>query len=256
VGAHRSRSRRSSNPSSRGQHFLAPRFAAELVQSFRIGPDEVVVEVGAGSGRLTRGLAEAAGLVLAIERDPSLAQRLLRAASSWPNVYVNQGDALETSWPNSPFRVVGNIPFGITTALLRRITGEYHAVRLDLVTQLETARKRAARRGSLLSVLWGTSWTFEVQRRIPARYFHPAPPVDAAWLVGRRRSSPMLAPAETEGFERLVRTGFMRAGAPLTRALGLGPSVIQAAGLAPDRRAVDLTVEDWVALFRHRHRPR
>lgn len=256
MGAHRSRSRRSSDQPSGGQHFLGPRFAAELVRSFRIDQDEVVVEVGAGFGRLTRGLADAAGLVLAIERDPSLAQRLLRAAASWPNVYVNQGDALETAWPYSTFRVVGNIPFGITTALLRRITGEEHAMRLDLVTQLETARKRAAGRGSLLSVLWGTSWAFEVQRRIPARYFHPEPAVDAAWLIGRRRPIPMLAPNETELFERLVRNGFVRAGAQLSRSLGLRPSMIQSAGLDPSSRAVDLTVEEWVALFHQGLRPR
>jgi 23S rRNA (adenine-N6)-dimethyltransferase len=253
VGAHRSRPRRSAGRSTAGQHFLGPRFAAELVRSFRIGRDEVVVEVGAGSGRLTRALADTARLVLAIERDPFLAQRLLRAASSWPTVYVSQSDALETSWPNSTFRVVGNIPFGISTALLRRITREDHAVRLDLITQLETARKRAASRGSVLSVLWGTAWTFDVRRRIPARYFHPAPSVDAAWLAGRRRPIPMLAPGEGERFERLVRAGFERAGAPLTRALGLHAAMIQDVGLDPGSRPIDLTVEEWIALMRYRY---
>jgi 23S rRNA (adenine-N6)-dimethyltransferase len=213
VGAHRSRPGRGTGRTTAGQHFLGSRLAADLVRSFGIGQEDVVVEIGAGTGRLTRGLADAARLVLAIERDPSLAQRLLRTASSWPNVYVSQGDALETTWPNSTFRVVGNIPFGIGTALLRRITAEVHAVRLDLITQLEMARKRATARGSVLSVVWGTAWAFEVQRRIPARYFHPAPSVDAAWLVGRRRPIPMLAPAEMEPFERLVRMGFGRAGA-------------------------------------------
>ncbi|MGH2640860.1 MAG: rRNA adenine N(6)-methyltransferase family protein, partial [Actinomycetota bacterium] len=175
---------------SRGRHFLAPRSAAELVRAFEVGPADVVVEVGAGTGRLTRELARSARLVLAIEIDPALSSKLLRSARSWPNVFVHQGDALDTRIPGTSFRVVGNIPFDITTALLRRILQIEQVERLDLITQLETARKRAAARGSVLTVLWGTEWHFDVRRRIPARSFHPAPSVDAAWLVAERRPQP------------------------------------------------------------------
>jgi Ribosomal RNA adenine dimethylase len=80
--------------------------------------------------------------VLAIEIDPALSSTLLRSARSWPNVFVHQGDALDTQIPGTSFRVVGNIPFEITTALLRRITRLDQVERLDLITQLEPARKR------------------------------------------------------------------------------------------------------------------
>jgi 23S rRNA (adenine-N6)-dimethyltransferase len=248
VGARSSRPRH--GVPSRGRHFLSPRSAAELVRAFDVGSADLVVEVGAGTGRLTRELARSARLVLAIEIDPALSSKLLRSARSWPNVFVHQGDALDTQIPGTSFRVVGNIPFDITTALLRRITQLDQVERLDLITQLETARKRAAARGSVLSVLWGTEWRFGVRRRIPARSFHPAPSVDAAWLVGERRSQPLIAPIERTSFERLVRRGFEKAGAPIDRSLGLRRSVIRAADLDPGDRAIDLTVGDWIALFR------
>jgi 23S rRNA (adenine-N6)-dimethyltransferase len=188
--------------------------------------------------------------VLAIEIDPALSSTLLRSARSWPNVFVHQGDALEAQIPATSFRVVGNIPFAITTALLRRITRLEQAERLDLITQLESAHKRATTRGSVLSVLWGAEWRFVVRRRIPARSFHPAPSVDAAWLVAERRSQPLIAPTERISFERLVRRGFAKAGAPIDRSLGLRRSAIRAADLNPDDRAIDLTLDDWITLFR------
>jgi 23S rRNA (adenine-N6)-dimethyltransferase len=250
VGANRSRSRRGPERASPGRHFLAPRFAAELVRAFAVGPDELVVEVGAGSGRLTRELARAAGLVLAVELGPDLARQLLRSASSWPNVYVHQGDALDAAFPTVPFRLVGNIPFGITTGLLRAVAATPQARRLDLITQLEPARKRADIRGSVLSVVWGVTWEFELRRRIPARHFHPRPSVDGAWLGGRRRPEPLVDRESLPAFERFVRRGFSRADAPVVRTLPFARGPIRAAGIDRDARAVDLTAGEWAAVFR------
>lgn len=97
VGARSSRPRR--DVPTRGRHFLGPRSAAELVRAFEVGSADLVVEVGAGTGRLTRELARFAGLVLAIEIDPALSSTLLRSARSWPNVFVHRGDALDTQIP-------------------------------------------------------------------------------------------------------------------------------------------------------------
>jgi 23S rRNA (adenine-N6)-dimethyltransferase len=233
-----------------GRHFLSPRLAAELARDFEVGRDELVVEVGAGTGRLTRELARRARLVLAIEMDPGSAAHVLRASSSWPNVYVHRGDALHVGLPATGFRVVGNIPFGITTALLRRFTQEPHATRLDLITQYEAARKRARGLGSVLTVVWGATWRFDLRRRLPARSFHPPPSVDAAWLVAERRSRPLLDPAELEAFERFVRIGFRHPDAPIRRATGLHRGDVRTAGIGDRERAVDLSVPRWIALYR------
>jgi 23S rRNA (adenine-N6)-dimethyltransferase len=249
VGAPSPRSRRDPGRRSSGRHFLPPRRAAELTRAFAISPAQLVVEVGAGTGRLTRELARAGGLVLAIELDADLARHLLRSASSWPNVYLHQGDALQVALPRSSFRVVGNIPFGITTGLLRRVVDTPHAQRLDLITQFESARKRAAGKGSVLSVVWSATWRFEMRRRIPGRCFHPPPSVAAAWLVGSRRAEPLIESADLVRFDRLVRRGFEAPDAPIARSLGVRPAMIRGLGLDPRARAVDLTVDEWVGLF-------
>jgi 23S rRNA (adenine-N6)-dimethyltransferase len=248
VGA---RSRRSREPTTRpqGRHFLPPWLAAELAQAFEIRGDELVVEVGAGTGRLTRELARVAGLVLAVELDPVLAARLVRAAIRWPNVYVRHDDALATALPTCPFRLVGNIPFGITTALLRRITAVPSATRLDLITQYEAARKRASERGSVMSVVWGPTWHFDLRRRLPARSFHPAPRVDAAWLVAERRVRPLLHTTHIPAFERFVRRGFRSAATPIARTLSIARGDLRAAHVNPGTRAIDLSVHEWVALY-------
>jgi 23S rRNA (adenine-N6)-dimethyltransferase len=247
VGAQRPR--RSPASPGRGQHFLSPRLAADLVRRFDIREHEVVVEIGAGSGRLTRELASSAGLVLAVEVDQRLAQRLTRASASWPNVYVHAGDARDAAFPTVPHRVVGNVPFSITTALLRRVVDDPDAQKLDLVLQLEAARKRARPWGSALSVLWHVQWRFEVRAVIPARAFHPMPGVEAAWLAGARRQHPLVAPAEMPALERLVRRGFERADLPVRRSLDLPRSALERAGIPRDARAVDLNVEQWVSIF-------
>jgi 23S rRNA (adenine-N6)-dimethyltransferase len=251
VGAPSPRSRRDLGRKSSGRHFLSPRLASELARAFDICFADLVVEVGAGSGRLTREIARTGGLVLAIELDPELARHLLRSASSWSNVYVHQGNALEVALPRSPFRIVGNIPFGITTGLLRRVMDTPQAERLDLITQLEPARKRAAARGSVLSVVWSTTWRFQIRRRISRRYFHPPPSVDAAWLAGTRREEPLIDPADRARFERFVRRGFEAPDASIVRALRVRPRAIGGTGVHPAARAVDLTVDEWVAVFRH-----
>jgi 23S rRNA (adenine-N6)-dimethyltransferase len=254
VGAPSSRSRRDPGRKSSGRHFLSPRLASELVRGFGIGSADLVVEVGAGSGRLTRELARAGGLVLAIELDADLARDLVRSASTWPNVYVHQGDALRAALPRSPFRVVGNIPFGITTGLLRRVVDTPHAERLDLITQWEPARKRAIARGSVLSVVWATTWRFEVRRRIPRAFFHPSPSVDAAWLVGSRRDEPLIDPIERLRFERFVRRAFEAPGLSIVRALGLRPTISRKLDIGPRAKVIDLTVDEWVSLFRQLRR--
>jgi 23S rRNA (adenine-N6)-dimethyltransferase len=250
VCGERSRPDRARSERPSGRHLLRRHVAAELARDFRVRNTELVVEAGAGTGRLTRELARSGALILAVELDGDLARRLLRSTGSLPNVYVQAGDGLEAALPSTPFRVVGNIPFGITTRLLRRIVDAPNASRLDLITQLEPARKRAAARGNVLSVLWATTWRLGVRRRVPARSFDPAPSVDAAWLSGHRRGEPLIQPPSRAAFERMVREAFRDAGMPIERSLALPRRVVADTGVDPRRRAVDLTVEEWVRLFR------
>ena len=98
--------------------------AAELVEQAGVGAGDLVVEIGAGTGVLTEALARRAGRVVAVEYDPRLAERARARLAGFGNVRVVTADALALPMPRRPFRVVANLPFGSTAAILRRLLGD------------------------------------------------------------------------------------------------------------------------------------
>jgi 23S rRNA (adenine-N6)-dimethyltransferase len=242
-----------------GQHFLRSReIAAELVQQAGIGPADHVFEIGAGAGRLTEALAARARLVTAVELDPDLATRLRRTFRGDRAIEVVHGDVLRTPTPVRPYRAFGNIPFAITTAMLRRLLDEPDGPlqRADLLMQFETARKRASSWPStLLSLSWQPWWEFTLARRVPRHGFEPPPAVDAGLLVVTRRHA--LLPIEDRGaYVRMVRRSFNKSSWPVRRSLRaeLPPMtwkhLARDRGLSVDATPRDLDVFDWVAVWK------
>jgi 23S rRNA (adenine-N6)-dimethyltransferase len=197
-----------------GQHFLSGRLlASALVRAAAVAPFDLVVEIGAGTGALTEALASRARLVLAVEIDPNLASRLRRRFAGTDNVRVIERDALAFDWPAEPFRAFGNVPFAITTRLLRSILDTPWLRRADLVVQWEVALKRAfPKSGNLLGFSWGPWWTFSVNARLSPWCFHPRPAVHAALLTIQRRVPPLLEPSAREAFTGLLIRAFRRPG--------------------------------------------
>jgi 23S rRNA (adenine-N6)-dimethyltransferase len=195
-----------------GQNFLLPDVAESFVALGGFVPGELVIEIGAGRGACTHALARRGAEVVALERDPHWATVLRRQAHQLPGVRVVEGDALAQRFDRlaggRPYRVLGSLPFGVTTALLRHLFDDPGRApwRADLVVQWEVARKRAAVPPStLLSTIWAPWWTFDVVRRIPARSFRPVPAVDAAALVVTRRIPALLPERLAPGFAEFVR---------------------------------------------------
>lgn len=157
-----------------------------------------MVDVGAGTGALTIPMAEAGARVVAVERDDAWITRLrqrVTAAGVSDRVRVVHADLRTYRWPPTPYRVISNPPFGLTTALLARLLDRPSRgpVRADLVVQLEVARKRAQQPpGSLRSAAWAPWWQFALGERIDRTAFRPIPRVDAAVLTIRRREQPVL----------------------------------------------------------------
>jgi 23S rRNA (adenine-N6)-dimethyltransferase len=229
------------------QHFLrSSRLAAELVRHAGLTRDDLVLEIGAGSGRLTGELARSAGHVLAVEVDPYWAQRLSERFEAEARVTVLAADALDVALPAEPFRVVANLPFGRTTAFLHRLLDDPRVPlrRADLVVGWGSATKRVAVWPStLLGATWGAWWTFRVDRRLSAACFEPSPSVDAALLVVARRDVSLVPLEDHRAYSAFVRCGFqqgMRAVAPPRQLRRLA------------RRAAprDLDTHQWAALFR------
>jgi 23S rRNA (adenine-N6)-dimethyltransferase len=162
-----------------------------LVRSAGLGPDDLVLDLGAGPGVLTVALARTGARVIAVERDPRLARRLARRTAGDTAVRVVEGDLRSVPLPHRPFHVVANIPFATGTDLLRRLLDEHHRGQAlagaDLLVEWGFARRLAAEPVDRTIARWQRRFRFDVARRVPAGAFSPAPRVDAAHLVIRRR---------------------------------------------------------------------
>ncbi len=255
----RRRSEQDARRRTHGQNYLrGDRLAAQLVSDADIRAGDLVLEIGPGSGALTRHLAAQARLVIAIELAPMWARRLREEFRENPRVVVVEGDALRVPWPRERFRVVASLPFNITTAVLHRLLDhpESPLTRADLIVEWEVARKRASiDRGSLLNIGWQPWFEFHLSRRLNARLFRPVPQVDAAVLTIRRRARPLLAAADRSRFVGFVQAGYRGRGARLRQTMRPVLTehqfwrVAQEWGFPPDATAPDLDVWQWLALF-------
>jgi 23S rRNA (adenine-N6)-dimethyltransferase len=196
----------------RSQHFLRGRYAAELVRDADLAALDLVVDLGAGTGRLTAELARSARRVLAVELDPRLAERL---RGRWANVSVLEADAREVELPREPFRVVANLPFHGTNEILRHLLDDPRVplVRADLVVQWGVAVKRGLPWPSTVNgAVWGAWYSTRVARRLPRTAFQPAPSVDAAVLVFERRPQPLVPEHRAVDYRRFVAGRFRLGG--------------------------------------------
>jgi 23S rRNA (adenine-N6)-dimethyltransferase len=241
-----------------GQHFLAGRWlAAELVEQAGVGSGDLVVEIGAGTGVLTEALARRAGRVVAVEYDPRLAERARARVAGFGNVRVLTADARTLVSPRRPFRVVANLPFGSTAAILRRLLGDPRTrlERADLVVQEQAARRYTSRRPSTPeTIAWGAWYDLATGRRLGPSNFRPPPRVGAAVLVARRRRPPLVPVADRRRFAALVQAGFRHPGLPLRRTLVPPFSYRQLRRLARDlgfpldAAPADLDATQWAGL--------
>ncbi len=196
----------------RSRHFLRPRIAAELVRAAGLTGDELVLDLGAGSGRLTAELARSARRVVAVELDPGLAEAL---RGRWANVDVLVADARLAALPREPFRVVANLPFQGANEILRRLLDDPRVplVRADVVVEWGAAVKRGLPwPSSVNGVVWGAWYEVSVARRLSRRSFEPPPSVDAGVLVFERRARPLVPLERSREYRRFVAAGFRRGG--------------------------------------------
>ena len=244
------RARGARRPSPRSQHFLRASLAAELVRDAGVGADDLILDLGAGNGRLTEALARVARCVVAVELDPRLAASL---RGRWSNVEVVEGDAAAIALPREPFRVVSNIPFSRTADLLRMLLDDpaLPLVRADLVVEWGVAFKRAVPWPSNVSgVVWGAYYETHIARRLPRTAFDPPPAADAAVLVFKRRELPLVPPKSVTGYQRFVAKGFRH---------GLNhvvPSSALRDAAGSGAIARDLDAHQWAELFLRQSRDR
>lgn len=247
-----------------GQHFLFDsRILEAVVASAELEPGTRVLEIGAGLGSLTWHLAAAGLRVTAVEVDRRLAQALEEAVGGLEQVDLVFADALSlrlgSLFSDSLYAVVANIPYNITSSLVRKLLEADRApFRLALTIQAEVAQRIVEAPGemSLLSLSVQVYGIPRIAAHIPAGAFFPRPAVDSSVLRIDVHPQPKVSGQQVGRFFALARAGFSQRRKKLANSLSAGLRVppahvrswMQEAGLSADARAQELSVEDWLQL--------
>jgi 16S rRNA (adenine1518-N6/adenine1519-N6)-dimethyltransferase len=257
-----------------GQHFLTDRrILARIAEAAELTPQETVIEIGAGTGTLTTELASRCRLVIAVEKDPRLVERLRQSAAATParsHVQVVAADFLRPGvhWEDFrdsagltvPPKFVGNIPYALTTPIIEAVLRQRPPL-VVLLVQEEVAARVVAAPGSRtyggLSVGVGAVAHAEKVFSVRPGAFVPAPAVRSAVLRLRLRPEPLLPWERLVAFRRFVTACFGRRRKQLHNVLRGGAgwpvatvaAVLERLGLDPRARPETLSPEDFVRLF-------
>ncbi len=259
-----------------GQHFLVDeQHLGRIVAAADLGPDDTVLEIGPGLGVLTSALAERAGRVVAVEIDAAMRAVLADTIGSRPDVEivnadirkVAPGDLLGCEHDRTGrlpgYKVVANLPYYITSAVLRHVLEAGVQPELAVVmVQKEVADRILAGPGNM-SILAVSVQFYAAPRRVavvPAGAFYPRPKVDSSVLrLDVHENTPVDVPADDkDAFFRAVKAGFSQKRKQLKNSLAAGlqlrpahaVAALEGAGIDPRRRAETLSLEEWAALTR------
>jgi 16S rRNA (adenine1518-N6/adenine1519-N6)-dimethyltransferase len=241
-----------------GQNFVAdPNTVRRIAKLAEVGPGDHVVEIGAGLGSLTLALAETGAHVIAVEVDRGIAPVLRGVVAGLDNVEVVEADATTADWPSllaaaDRWTLVANLPYNVATPLVCDLLDDVPAIASMLVmVQREVAERMAAGPGSkaygAVSVkiaYWGSA---KLVAHVPASVFVPRPNVESALVRIDRHQPPA---TDRERLFELVRTGFGQRRKMLRRSLAthVSPEVFEAAGVSPEARPEELSLEQWCRL--------
>jgi len=249
-----------------GQNFLVVESVADaIIGAAGLTRDDTVLEVGPGLGALTDKLASAAGRVIAVELDETLASRLGKKLGACRNLSIVHADILRQDLKglvgDHPYKVVANIPYYITSPILRYFMRAGRRPELMVIMmQEEVARDVTAPAGKMgfLAVSMRLFSNPEIILRVPAASFYPAPKVDSAVVKFNMLPAPALQVGDIDGFLELVHCGFSAPRKQLRNSLAIGlkvsaadaESILRRSGIDAERRPGSLTLEEWSALYR------
>jgi len=249
-----------------GQNFLHdPNVLEKIVASADLTPQTTVLEIGAGTGALTDLLARHAGRVIALELDERLEPILQDRLGGYDNVQLLFADVLQTDittmMGDQEYVVVANVPYYITSAILRHLLeASNRPRRLVMTVQLEVAERIVAKPGdmSLLAVSVQFYTRPKIVMRLNPAVFYPRPDVTSAVIrLDAHPTLPVQVPDESSFFA-VVRAGFSQKRKQLKNTLAAGlrlsnegaVALLERAGIDPRRRAETLSLDEWAAVTR------
>ncbi|MFZ1756930.1 MAG: 16S rRNA (adenine(1518)-N(6)/adenine(1519)-N(6))-dimethyltransferase RsmA [Caldilineaceae bacterium] len=266
-----------------GQNFLVDEsHLARIAAAADLTPEDTVLEIGPGLGVLTHHLAAQASRVVAVELDDRLIPVLAELFADQPHVSFVHADILKIdpavlltddgrqttdepataprpSPPATPYKVVANLPYYITSAVLRHLLESAQPPTVAVVmVQREVAQRIVAGPGDMSLLAVGVQFYAEAKivQKVPAGAFHPRPKVDSAVLRLDVRPQPAVTDVEPDWYFAVVRAGFGQKRKQLRNSvaagLGMAKVAVEAgllsAGIDPRRRAETLSLAEWGAL--------
>jgi 16S rRNA (adenine1518-N6/adenine1519-N6)-dimethyltransferase len=240
-----------------GQNFVVdPNTVRRIARLAGVGPGDHVVEVGPGLGSLTLALADTGASVTAIELDRYVLPAL-HEVTEGHDVRIVEGDALTLDWPSvlgatDRWQLVANLPYNVATPLVLDLLDGVPVIdRMLVMVQREVGERLAAAPGSgaygIPSVKVAYWATAHVVGRVPPTVFLPKPKVESALVQIVRRPAGPATDADPERLFTLVRAGFGQRRKMLRRSLAalVDADAFERAGIRPEARAEELSVEDW-----------
>ena len=230
---------------------------SNLVKQSSISPEDLVYEIGPGTGVITSELARASGRVVAIEIDKNLYDRLKIKFASTNNVEIQFGDFMAYALPKQPYKVFSNIPFNITAPIIKKLTeSENPPEDTYLFVQNESADKFCGvGKESQASLLLKPWFDLSIVYRFKKNDFRPIPNVDIVLLRIEKRNQPLVVLNDTKLYKDFVVYSFNQWKPTLKEALKSIFSDTQFTRLSNDLKfsikfkPTDLTFNQWLGLF-------
>ena len=244
-----------------GQHLLvSDGVLDDIIEAAELSVDDVVVEVGPGTGLLTRRLLGAAGQVVAVEIDPAMVAHIRETLSDNENLTLVEGDIREQRpeglTDGKPYIVVANLPYYVASPTIRLfLEADHPPRRMVVMVQREVAQQMTAAPGkaSLLTLATQVYSDVKIVRRVRPGSFVPAPGVESAVVRLDVLAEPRVAREMLGSYFKVARAGFSAPRKQLRNSLANGlaetPNVVDgmltAAGIDGRRRAETLTIDEW-----------
>lgn len=242
-----------------GQNFLVNKGVVQkILNAAEITNSDLVVEIGPGKGVLTKELAKKANRIVAIEKDHRLVNPLRNTFQESDNIEIIEADALKFnpySIFHSPYKIVANIPYYITSHLLKTIFEKWPTPKLIVLTVQKEVAQRIVAKPPHMNLL-ALSVQFYAEPKIISYVsrgsFRPIPKVDSAIIrleprdYRRELDDSRLSTLDSNQFFKLVKTAFAGKRKQLKNTVGL--EVLNKAGIKPESRPEELSLEDWTKL--------
>ena len=246
-----------------GQNWLRDRAMLEAIaDEADLSISDTVLEIGPGLGTLTSELLRRAGNVVAVELDSERAAKLPAQFPGKKLTVINE-DILSYDLERLPtgYKVVANVPYYITSKIIEKLTTASNRPSVIVIlVQKEVAERIVAHPGGM-SILAISAQIFAKTRlgiEIPRQFFTPVPKVDSQVVVLEMRDKPLVLEKDQRAFFRVVKAGFANKRKKLRSSMSAGLAIsksdaeklLRQAGIDPDLRAEDLSIDDWIRLMR------